>query len=327
MRTWILMLTLAAGTATAATKGPDTFGYSANDRATFSFVDISSGGAASVLAGADDDQAQISLGFTFNFYGTGYGTVCVNANGFLTMGNCNASLAMANFANVDIASTAPQGNLPTIAAYWTDLTFASQGAGSVFYQTSGSAGSRRFIVQWNQAYAQNGSTGVTFQAILSEGTNQILVQYANTVVGSNSFDKGGTATAGIRDAGGQSNGKNLQWSYNSAVIGSQTAIVFVPPSLKYQLSTSANPPAAGSVAGGGQYAAGAVAQLTATANSGYQFASWSGDVAGTTNPISVLMSGARNVTANFQQISGPPQLTLTQGVHSDGTRCWRSVIE
>ena len=323
MKTWMLTLTLAAGaagTAEAATKGPDAFGYSANDRATYSFADIAGGGAASVLTGADDDQAQISLGFTFKFYGTSYTTVCVNANGFLTMGNCNASLAVANFANVDIASTAPQGNLPQIAVYWTDLTFATQGAGAVFYQTSGVTGARKFIVQWNQAYPQNGSTGVTFQAVLSEGANQILLQYANTAVNSNSFDRGGTATVGIRDASGQSNGNNLQWSYNSAVIASQTAIVFVPPSLKYQLSTSVNPAAAGSVAGAGQYAAGAVAQLTATANAGYAFAFWSGDVAGATNPVPVLMNGARNASANFSQTSGPPQLTLTQGVHRDGVQ-------
>jgi hypothetical protein len=302
----------------AATRGPDGSGYQANDRATYSFVDISGSGSASVLAGADDDQVELNLGFTFSFYGQNYTAVCVNANGFLTMGNCNPALAAANFANQDLASAAPQGNLPMLAAYWTDLTFAAPGAGAVFYQTSGSPGSRRFIVQWNQAYPQNGASGVTFEAILSEGSNQILVQYANTVVGANGFDQGASATVGIRDSAGQTNGHNLEWSYNAAVIPSQTAIVFLPPSSTYLLTTSVNPPGAGTVTPGGPVSAGSVVQVLATPAAGYKFTSWSGDATGTANPVSVLMSGPRSVVANFQVSAGPPQLTLTSGAHTDG---------
>jgi hypothetical protein len=326
MKSKIIALLAVPGLCLAATKGPDSFGYQANDRATFSFADISGSGSASILAGADDDQVQLSLGFTFNFYGQSYTSVCVNSNGFLTLGNCNAALAAANFANQDLASVAPQGNLPMIAAYWTDLTFAAPGAGAVFYQTSGPVGARRFIVQWNQAYPQNGASGVTFQAILSEGSNQILVQYANTVAGVNGFDQGAGATVGIRDASGQTNGRNLEWSYNAPVIPSQTAIVFLPPSATYLLQTSANPPAAGSVTPSGAMAAGSVVAVTASPAAGYRFTSWSGDAAGTNNPVSVLMNGPRNVVANFQPSAGAPQLTLTSGAHSDGAQAGTRMV-
>ena len=149
MKSWMLIAAMVGSVAgsvaaNAATKGPDTFGYSANDRATYSFLDITNG-SSSVLTGADDDQAQIALGFAFSFYGKSYTTVCVNSNGFLTLGNCNASLAVKNFSSADIVSTAPDGNQPMIAVYWADLTFATQGAGAVFYQTSGTAGSRKFV--------------------------------------------------------------------------------------------------------------------------------------------------------------------------------------
>ena len=50
---------------------------------------------------------------------------------------------------------------------------------------------------------------------------------------------------------------------------------------------------------GNIYSPGAVVQLTASANPGYHFVSWSGDVSGTGNPTSITMNGNRSVGANF----------------------------
>jgi len=47
------------------------------------------------------------------------------------------------------------------------------------------------------------------------------------------------------------------------------------------------------------YNSGATVQLTATPNSGYTFASWSGDAIGSVNPITVTMTANKNITANF----------------------------
>ena len=47
------------------------------------------------------------------------------------------------------------------------------------------------------------------------------------------------------------------------------------------------------------YNHGTTVQLTATPNSGYRFANWSGDVSGSANPITVTMDNNKNVTANF----------------------------
>ncbi|MBE0422862.1 MAG: DUF3494 domain-containing protein [Lutibacter sp.] len=46
--------------------------------------------------------------------------------------------------------------------------------------------------------------------------------------------------------------------------------------------------------------------LTATPDSGYEFTSWSGDATGTNNPLTVLMDGNKNITANFTAIVQPP---------------------
>jgi len=47
------------------------------------------------------------------------------------------------------------------------------------------------------------------------------------------------------------------------------------------------------------YTSGASVQLTATPNSGYKFASWSGDATGSVTPLTVTMNANKNITANF----------------------------
>lgn len=47
------------------------------------------------------------------------------------------------------------------------------------------------------------------------------------------------------------------------------------------------------------YASGTSVQLTATANSGYTFTGWSGDITGTANPVTVTMNSNKTITANF----------------------------
>ena len=54
----------------------------------------------------------------------------------------------------------------------------------------------------------------------------------------------------------------------------------------------------------GGYTQGTVVQLTAVPNTGYTFASWSGDVIDTANPVSVTMDGNKTVTATFTQLTG-----------------------
>jgi len=68
----------------------------------------------------------------------------------------------------------------------------------------------------------------------------------------------------------------------------------------YTLNVTANGP--GTVAtdpAGAQFMAGSTVTLTATAESGYVFTGWSGDLVSGVNPYSLLMNGNKNIVANF----------------------------
>ena len=242
----VALFVSASAVCWAATKGPDAGGYRGTDETVFSFVDISSSGAASVLADTDDGTAALTLPFAFRFYGHPYTLVCASSNGAMYfVPNEPACNGLNDFANTDLTSTQTPGNYPAVLPFWSDLTFQVAGGGTVLYQSQGVAGSRRFIVQWNNAYPQGSANPVTFQAILSEGTNRILFQYKKVDLGQgNPTSKGGQATVGIRNAGAPANDQEIAWSYNAPVIADNSALLFagsVADTTPPIVTTSASP--------------------------------------------------------------------------------------
>jgi uncharacterized repeat protein (TIGR02543 family) len=73
-------------------------------------------------------------------------------------------------------------------------------------------------------------------------------------------------------------------------------------SLEYELNTTATNGTIELDPVGGVYPPNTNVLITAVADSGYIFDSWSGDATGTTNPTSILMDGNKSITANFSQI-------------------------
>jgi len=228
-QTVILLTALTSVGWATATRGPDAGGYTATDSAVYSFVDIS-GTGASVLGGVDDGVAPLIVPFSFQFYGNAYTMVCASSNGalyFIT--SASACAGINDFSNADLTVASPAGNLPALLPFWSDLTFQVAGAGAVSYQTVGSPGTRRFVVQWTNAYPAGSSSPVTFQAILFEGSNQILFQYQTVDLGvGNAASNGGLATVGIANAGGLASGQQIEWSYDAAVLGNSVALSFAP---------------------------------------------------------------------------------------------------
>ncbi|MBD3289370.1 carbohydrate-binding protein, partial [candidate division KSB1 bacterium] len=80
-----------------------------------------------------------------------------------------------------------------------------------------------------------------------------------------------------------------------------------------QFTLTTNTSGSGSISlspSGGTYDSSTVVTLTATADSGYQFSSWSGDLTGSANPDSITMNANKSVTATFSQIAGSGEVEI-----------------
>jgi hypothetical protein len=101
---------------------------------------------------------------------------------------------------------------------------------------------------------------------------------------------------------------------HSITVGTSPATYTATFQTQYQLTTAASPSAGGTVtpASGTYQNAGSVVSVQATANTGYQFANFSGGaLTGGTNPQSVTLNGPANVVANFTPLA--PHLAATMG--------------
>jgi hypothetical protein len=123
-------------------------------------------------------------------------------------------------------------------AFWDDVYSDCPGA-DIFYQTFGSPPNRYCVIEWvnNQFCCSCDSVRLTFEAILYEGTNNILFQYLNMTGGTRAL--GNSATVGIENPGGS---VGVQYSCNSASISDNLAILFyMPPLASYFNCQTATP--------------------------------------------------------------------------------------
>ncbi len=93
-----------------------------------------------------------------------------------------------------------------------------------------------------------------------------------------------------------------------------------PENVQYQFNTHVN--GSGTITldpAGGVYAPFTDVTITATADPGYVFTGWSGDVGGSTNPTSLSVISNRSVTANFISIDSIQTYSLIVSVSGNGT--------
>jgi hypothetical protein len=187
-------------TSQAATRGgvlgqTDTAATATATAVPLSFTDIS-GTGTTVLSGGDDVAVSANIGFTFNLFGTNFTSLFISSNGLITFGSANTA-----FTNATLSANPSQA---AIAPFWDDLVVSNSfGTARVLTQLIGTVGSRQFIIEWNKVTFFSGgvsSDPITFEAVLSEGSNNIQFNYLDLVSGSASGNNGGSATAGIKAA-------------------------------------------------------------------------------------------------------------------------------
>ncbi|WP_457131755.1 ice-binding family protein [Mucilaginibacter sp. UYNi724] len=141
-----------------------------------------------------------------------------------------------------------------------------------------------------------------------------------TTDGSGAFNAGSTVTVSA-----DPNAKYIfiNWTENGVEVSKSSSYQFVitqnrklianfkliPPS-QFALTLKSNPTIGGSTTGSGAYASGTNVTVTANANPGYNFTSWSGDASGSANPLTVTMTGNKHITANFTLIVVIPPPSL-----------------
>ncbi|MBZ0090398.1 MAG: DUF11 domain-containing protein, partial [Thermoanaerobaculia bacterium] len=228
--------------------GPDGFGYVYQDSnepggPAYSFQDISATGTP--LGLGDDDEGNVTLPFSFPFYGVGYTTVRVGNNG---------GLLMASTGDVFAGNTCPMpdsGTAPLISVFFDDIDSET---GNVYHQSFGSCPATAggsgacWIVQWHQRPHYSNTGQGTFQAVLYQ-TGEILFQYQDTDFGNASYNFGAGASVGIEDEA-QNASYVLSYSCNQAnAIPNGLAILWgIPPTGDLALTKS------GDVALGGPFA-------------------------------------------------------------------------
>ncbi len=152
------------------------------------FVPVNSGsggGTLSTAFGDDVFQANIPIGFTFNYFGNAYTTIASSSNGWIAFFAPTSSQA----SNLNL--TTATGSL-IVGPWWDDLT-----TDSAVYITQGVPGSQVFTYQW---YAKSYFTGSTqqlrFQVKLYEGTDVIEFLYGTNLPGTSSASE--SASIGLK---------------------------------------------------------------------------------------------------------------------------------
>jgi len=215
----------------------DPFGYQGIDSNTaggpcFDWIDITATGTNTGIHCDDCGVTSIPIGFNFTFYGNTYTAIDISSNGFLGFSD-----NLTDFSNDCIPNAGSPNN--AMFAFWDDLISTCTGA-DIFYQTFGSAPNRYCVVEWvnNRFFNDCLSPSLTFEAVLFEGSNNILFQYLN-VTGSTRAN-GDSATVGIENSDGI---LGVQYSCNSPALSNSLALLFYMPPLdsRFRCPTNETP--------------------------------------------------------------------------------------
>jgi len=146
----------------------------------------------------DDAYSDVSIGFSFNYFGVNYSQARINTNGWISLNVTGSADAMDNSELFTSALPAT-----VIAPWWDDLS--TDATSSVSYITEGIAPDRVFIAEWKRvlAFYSTGTTArLSFQVKLYESSNVIEFCYGTAEAGNHDVSE--SASIGIKDITGGS---------------------------------------------------------------------------------------------------------------------------
>jgi hypothetical protein len=203
------------------------------------FVDITSVGTPLAL-GDKYATANVTMPFSFDFYGRTSNLICVGNSGDIQFGITDCE----NFPNFGL----PYLNMDAaVLAFWGQ--FANNG--EVYTAVLGTAPTRRFVVEWFQKddFLNPGDTAtVTFETIFDEADGTIAFEYFDTVFGDPAVDNGADQTIGLQrntsqadqfsyDEASVSSGSGIQWSRNVPTTFTGSATLTIASSAAHALVT------------------------------------------------------------------------------------------
>ena len=258
-------------------------------------------------------------GFAFSSWGGGY---CAGTNPVCTLSfirgfsdfsfgppvarpiTANFSAVSSNYTLTTTANPTAGGTVTGGGTYASGTNVNVTATANPGYQFTGwsgaCTGTGPCVVNMNGAKTVTANFG-TSQFALTTAANPVA---GGTVTGGGTYNSGTNVTV---TATANSGYQFASWS--GACSGTGSCVVTMDSAKTvtanftqlFTLTTAANPVAGGTVTGGGTYNSGTNVTVTATANSGYQFASWTGACSGTGSCV-VTMDSAKTVTANFTQL-------------------------
>jgi uncharacterized repeat protein (TIGR02543 family) len=293
-----------------------------------------SGGGAFAQGSSVTASAVPKTGYTFtNWTDSGSATVVsASPNYQFAMAGNRALVANftlippAQFAVATSSNPAAGGSTFGSGSYNTGTTVTviespSPGYTFVNWTESGNvvstSSSYQFVITANRTLVANFTIIPALQYALILSSNP---QGGGTTSGAGTYTAGTSVTASATAATGYS---FVNWTESGNIVSTSASYTFPLNNHRtlvanfaintYTLAVTANPAAGGTVAKSPDqttYNYGTNVQLTATANAGYIFTSWSVDATGSNNPLNVTMTANKSITANFTLIATPVVVNL-----------------
>ncbi|HEY0231706.1 MAG TPA: hypothetical protein VGC55_10665 [Dokdonella sp.] len=234
------------GTVTATWTSQDgTPGYGYDDTGASNFVDITGSGTALNLG--DDSSTDITMPFSFPFYGVVTNQLTIGNNGGVIVGTPGATLTWNNTAlpgALDGTNTTP-----ALLPLWDDFFTFSAGH-DVYYATLGTAPNRQFVIEYaDQLHYDGGpdnTDGTTFEIIIDEATGNFSFEYSDVEYTANGSagsppdptvcDGGICATVGVQQDGTVAN----QYSFDTASLHDGQSIAWTPSVISNTFTATAS---------------------------------------------------------------------------------------